>query len=286
MTKTSFRRAGVVFVCLGLGSAGCGSKGESPQAKQESAAAANAGVPDSDATTPAGLNLHQSFADATTQVPPDNAGRPPDTTITGKSVGKLYMQVVANWDNVKFVTPDGKKLAYRAVLETELGNITIQLLPEIAPNHVRSFVGLARAGYYDGLFFDRLVRQMVEDQPETKMEYVEAGCPLGTGQVDQGSIGYWLKPECNAEITHEPGVVGAVHGAEEDVSGCKFYINICKAPIMDGNFTVFGKVVEGFDVAAKIMNAPVRLNDAEYPDGDRPEKPVAIRKVTVLVDGE
>src|SRR5581483_584130 len=183
---------------------------------------------------------HQSFAEATTQTPPESAGRPPDMTITNKSVGKLYTDVVAHWDEVKFVAPDGKKLGYRAVLDTELGPITMQLLPEIAPNHVRSFVGLARAGYYDGLLFERIVRQVAEDQPDTKIEYIEAGCPLGTGQLDQGSIGYWLKPEVNAQVTHDPGVVGAVHGAEEDVSGCKFYINLCKAPLMDGNFTVFG----------------------------------------------
>ena len=66
------------------------------------------------------------------------------------------------------------------------------------------------------------------------------------------------------------------------MSGCKFYINLCKAPILDGNYTVFGKISAGLDVATKIRSAPVRENDPEYPDGDRPVKPVVIRKVTIL----
>src|SRR5436305_1019895 len=80
----------------------------------------------------------------------------------------------------------------------------------------------------------------------------------GTGQIDQGSIGYWLKPEFTTDVTHEPGVVGAVHTAEEDVSGCKFYINLTKAPVLDGNYTVFGKVAAGLEVAAQIRSAPIR----------------------------
>src|SRR5205807_9893984 len=179
-----------------------------------------------------------------------------------------------------------KKIKHPAVLDPEVEPITITLLPEIAPNHVRSFVALARAGYYDGLFFERIIHQVGVEQPDTTIEYIEAGCPLGTGQIDQGSIGYWLKPEFTTDVTHEPGVVGAVHTAEEDVSGCKFYINLCKAPILDGNYTVFGKISAGLDVATKIRSAPIRENDPEYPDGDRPVKPVVIRKVTILAAEE
>lgn len=276
-----------VAICLALALGGCGRKDEparvTPETTATPAAANTTSTEASVASESAGPGLQQSFADATTQFPPLGSARPPDVTMTNKSVGKLYTEVVAHWDEVKFIAPGGKNLDYRAVLDTELGPITIQLLPRVAPNHVRSFVGLARAGYFDGLLFDRLIRQVAEDEPNTKIEYIEAGCPLGTGQVDQAGIGYWLKPEFSAQISHEPGVVGAVHAAEEDVSACKFYINMCKAPIMDGNFTIFGKVIEGFDVATKIMSAPVRDNDPEYPDGDRPQKPIVIRKATILI---
>lgn len=281
MLRTGWR-CQMAWMTLSLALAGCGHKDQSAKAE---AAAGIAPAPAAEAPK-LDPRLHQSFADATTKEPPDGIGRPPDTTLTGKSTGKIYTEVVARWDDVKFTTADGKKITYRAQLDTELGPIQIELLPEIAPNHVRSFVALARAGYFDGLIFERVVRQLVFDtagaKPETKIEYIEGGCPLGTGQVDQGSIGYWLKPEFNAQILHEPGVVGAVHMGEEDVSGCKFYINLCKAPILDGTYTIFGKVTAGLDVATQVMNAPVRQNDLEFPDADRPVKPVVIRKVTIL----
>lgn len=294
MVNRASRGGWTLVVCLALAVAGCGRKDEPAIATAETTATSSgAGAPEGAATATtaaetgdAARKLHQSFADATTKLPPESSGRPPDMTMTNKSVGKLYTEVVTHWDEIKYIDGGGKKLGYRAVLDTELGAITIQLLPDVAPNHVRSFVAMARASYYDGLLFERIVRQVAVDQPDTKIEYIEAGCPLGTGQIDQGSIGYWLKPEFSTQITHDPGVVGAVHNAEEDVSACKFYINLCKAPIMDGNFSVFGKITDGLDVAAKIMNAPVRENDPEYPDGDRPQKPVVIKKVTILVSNE
>jgi cyclophilin family peptidyl-prolyl cis-trans isomerase len=108
---------------------------------------------------------------------------------------------------------------------------------------------------------------------------LEGGCPLGTGDLGVGSIGYWLKPEFNKEA-HEEGTGGACHGEEPDTAACRFYITLSKAPFLNGNFTVFGKVTQGLDIARKIFWLPVR-NDPEYPEGDRPEKPVVIRKVTI-----
>ena len=227
--------------------------------------------------------LHQSFADATIVDPPGEWLRPPDLTMTHKSVGKLYTEVVRRWDDIRFVSPSGKRLAYRALLDTEMGPIEIALRPDWAPNHVRSFVALARAGYYDGLVFERTVHEEVDGRPDARVEIIEAGCPMGTGEPGYGSIGYWLKPEFNPDITHDEGVVGACHGEEADTAACKFYINLCKAPFMDGNYTVFGKVTQGLNVARKILSLPVR-NDAESPEGDRPVKPVVIYKVTITAE--
>lgn len=221
--------------------------------------------------------LNQSFAEATRSDPPSNWHRPPDVTITGKSVGKLYTEVVGLWESIRFVTESGKRMTYVATLETELGPIQITFLPEVAPNHVRNFVALAKVGFYDGLVFQRTIHEKPEDQPE--LELIEAGCPLGTGEIGHGSIGYWLKPEFNTEA-HIEGTVGACHGEEVDTAGCKFYITLTKAPYLDKNFTVFGRVTGGLDVARRIAALPVR-NDAEFPEGDRPEKPVVIRRVVI-----
>jgi peptidyl-prolyl cis-trans isomerase B (cyclophilin B) len=215
-----------------------------------------------------------SFAEAVTENSPDDQQPPPDRTLNGHSSGKLRVEVQRQWEQVQFTAPSGKKLSYRAVLNTDMGTVAIALRPEVAPNHVRNFVALARARYYDGLLFEQVLQQE-GDSPDVKLELVEAGCPLGTGEPGIGHLGYWLRPEFNAEVKHEEGTVGACLTGGPDTGACRFYITLSKAPVMDGNFTVFGKVTQGLDVVRTIARQP-------RPDGSlRPHKPAVIQKVTV-----
>jgi peptidyl-prolyl cis-trans isomerase B (cyclophilin B) len=197
--------------------------------------------------------------------------------MTGKSVGKLYTEVKNHWDDIRFVSPAGKPLAFWATLETEIGEIEITLLPDHAPNHVRNFIALSQGGYFDGLVFERTIH---EEGGDGKLELIEAGCPVGTGEAGYGSIGYWMKPEIDSAMLHEDGTVGASHGEGKDTAACKFYITLNKCPFMDGEYSVFGKVTQGLGVARKILSLPVR-DDSEFPEGDRPVKPIVIRKVTI-----
>jgi peptidyl-prolyl cis-trans isomerase B (cyclophilin B) len=142
---------------------------------------------------------------------------------------------------------------------------------------VRNFVALARAGYYDGLEFDRTVREELEGAKGNYFEYLEAGCPLGTGEPGYGSIGYWMKPELSDKVKHTEGIVGAWHGEDLETAGCKFYITLSEAPWMDGNWTVFGKITRGLDVARTILRRPTRNDELK----DRPVEPVVIRSVTI-----
>jgi cyclophilin family peptidyl-prolyl cis-trans isomerase len=251
------------------------------------AAAATAKEEKKQATSPVEARFRQSFADATRKDPlPD--WNPPATTAAGKSVGTLYDQVQKSWDAISFVNDDGKRIVYHAVLDTEEGAIDIELRPDWAPNHVRNFIALARAGYYDGLEFDRVVDQ-ASKKSNDKVELIEGGAPQALTD-DQDGIGYWLKDEFNPKLPHEEGVVGASHGDEADSAACKFYVMLCKAPRLDGNYTVFGKVAHGLDVARKIKERPVQKNDdnntGEYEDdligGDyHMTKGVVIKKVTI-----
>ena len=229
--------------------------------------------------------LTKSFADATRQDPPGN-WEPIDTTLTGKSVGKLYTEVKALWDSTLLVADNGKRLAHKATLETDEGRIEITLRPDWAPNHVRNFLALCKAGYYDGLVFELIHREASEDQPDVRFESIEAGCPKGTGATGSGSIGYWLKSEFNKDVKHEEGIVGAIHEIEADTAACRFYITLGITPSaaarLDGNFTVFGKVTQGLDVARKILTQPAK--QSEETAGDiyfRPQKLVVIQKVTI-----
>ncbi len=231
---------------------------------------------------------HEPFDKATRggDDPPPNSNPPPAKTVSGKSVYKIYKEVLGLWDTIRFTTPDGKRLHYSATVETDLGDIEIDLRPDLAPNHVRNFVALARAGYYDDLFFDRIVHEEAEVEPGKVqvLDTIEAGCPLGTGEPGNGSIGYWLKaefPKADAQVSHEPGAVGACHGIEPDTAACRFYITLCDAPFLDGNFTVFGKVTRGLDVARKISQQPIREYEEDVAGSHRPDKPIRIKKVVI-----
>jgi peptidyl-prolyl cis-trans isomerase B (cyclophilin B) len=277
---------GLVGVVFGAGLFGC-RNWMKPARKPAAAAPATA---KDEGKKPGGgpveARFRQSFADATRKDPLGD-WNPPATTAAGKSVGTLYDQVQKSWDAVHFVSDEGKRIVYHAVLDTEEGTIDIELRPDWAPNHVRNFVALAQAGYYDGLEFDRVVNQ-ASKKSNDKVELIEGGGPLGLAD-DQDGIGYWLKDEFNAKLPHEEGVVGASHGDEADSAACKFYVMLCKSPRLDGNYTVFGKVAQGLDVARKMKEKPVQKNDdnnaVEDDDlvgGDyHMMKGVVIKKVTI-----
>lgn len=275
----------------GLLAAGCGKKPADEQAGNNPPPQV-APAPATPATPPAAGTAehtpvvgheaqHMSFADATRKDAPEGM-RPPDTTLTKKSTAQLFEQVVKSWDTIKFVNPEGKKLAYTAVVKTAMGTVEIELKPEWAPNHVRNFIALAKAGYYDGLCFDRILQDESDVEQGTQFMEIEAGCALGTGQPGADSIGYWLLPESHAEAKHEVGSVGACRGVEKDTAACKFYVSLCKAQYLDVHYTVFGKVTQGLDVARKIFLQPTVIHEDD-PDGSRrPVKPVTIESVTIV----
>src|SRR5262249_11772799 len=234
---------------------------------------------------PALAFLHQPFSQAVRPEPPSGPNvLPPTTTISGKSVGKLYLDVQKLWPTIHFADANGKELRYTAQIETDQGTIAIDLLGDIAPNHVRSFVALARVGYYDGLRFEtRTGTPNVGFPPHS----IAGGSPAGDGN-DLGGIGYWLnseilKPDLAAKrgIKHEPGTVGAVPGYEQPDSGsCRFYICLGDAPVWDGDYTILGKVARGLEVARALFTTDVqddKISPATF------IKPAAIRRVTISV---
>ncbi len=222
----------------------------------------------------------------TSEDPPDSMRQPADTTITGMSIGKLYSDVEKLWPTIRYVNnADGQRIDYTARIETDLGHFTIALRPDLAPNHVRNFIALARLGYYNGLTFERIRDEKPEDgSPGNTLQTLEGGCPLGTGDPYSGHLGYWLRdefPKPEAKVTHEAGTVGACHGGEADTACCRFYITLGPAPFLDGSYTVFGKITQGLDVATKIFNQPSLITEEDVDGTRRPQSPVIIRKVTI-----
>jgi peptidyl-prolyl cis-trans isomerase B (cyclophilin B) len=209
--------------------------------------------------------------------PPEKEMRPPEFTHTGRHAVKIF-ETIANglWDQVAFTDDARKPIRYQAIIATELGDIHLDLYGDAAPNHVRSFVCLAKSGYYDGMTFYRSVQRKVEDND---IAFIETGCPRGGGDNGSGSIGYWLRQEITTKLTHEEGVLGACRGEDPNSASCRFYLMAAAAPIMDGEFTIFGKVTRGLDVVRTINKREVR-------DFDMLAKPVLIKSVTIqTIDG-
>jgi cyclophilin family peptidyl-prolyl cis-trans isomerase/protein-disulfide isomerase len=131
----------------------------------------------------------------------------------------------------------GKK--YGAIIHTAKGDITIQLFPGIAPIAVNNFIFLAREGWYDGVSFHRVIENYI----------AQAGDPSGTGY---GSPGYAFKNEISPKLTFDhPGLL-AMANAGPDTNGSQFFITMAPAPNLNGNYTIFGEVINGMDVVENL----------------------------------
>jgi peptidyl-prolyl cis-trans isomerase B (cyclophilin B) len=139
------------------------------------------------------------------------------------------------------------------VLETVKGNIEIETYPEEAPKTVGHILALVKRGFYNGLRFHRAEPNFV----------IQIGDPMTRDMSRQASWGRGNsgKPIGVAEITkkrrHGPGAVGMGHAGSAKDADSQFYITLRDAPSLDGKYTVWGRVIKGLDVAAKIQKTDV-----------------------------
>ncbi len=158
-------------------------------------------------------------------------------------------QVWAKDPNV-VLAAEGKSQAPRAILKTKFGEMEIVFFPELAPKHVESFLNLARKGYFNGTIFHRVIPGfMIQGgDPNTKD-------PSKRQAYGTGGPGYTIPAEFN-KIPHERGIVSAARTADPNSAGSQFFIMVAKSPHLDGQYTVFGEVVKGIEVADKIVSQP------------------------------
>lgn len=155
--------------------------------------------------------------------------------------------------------------AYRAVLETSLGDIAIELTPDKAPMHVRNFLRLASAGVYDGMSFHRVVKGFVVQTGHVPTR----STPLSESQ--QQYVGP-LKAEFNDQ-PHDKGTISMARLDDPDSAETSFFIVTARAQVLDGKYTVFGRVVSGIEVVEKIEAAPV--------NGETPIERIELKRVRV-----
>lgn len=153
-----------------------------------------------------------------------------------------------------------------AIIKTKFGNIELRFFPDVAPNHVKNFIELAKKGFYDGTTFHRVIPGFM----------IQGGDP-NTKDPDKskhgmGGPGYKIKAEFNAK-PHKKGTLSMARAADPDSAGSQFFICVANTPFLDGQYTVFGEVVSGIEVVDKIVNQP---RDGRDNPNDRIEMKVGV----------
>jgi len=148
--------------------------------------------------------------------------------------------------------PADPSAKYVASIETDAGTIEVELWPELAPQTVGNFVGLAESGFYDGTVFHRVIRGFM----------IQGGCPRGDGR---GGPGYQFQDEFN-ERKLVRGVL-AMANAGPNTNGSQFFIVTAPAtPHLDGAHTGFGELIAGMDVVDAIEGTPTARGDRPVAD--------------------
>ena len=163
---------------------------------------------------------------------------------------------------------DKGRLIEYACIKTRFGEIILDFFEDHAPVHVKSFKDHVRSRYYDGTIFHRVVPDFVIQggDPNTRLSNRKihgkggaAASFYGIGAKRDSSS--WRLPAELNEIMHERGVVSMARGSNINSAGSQFFICVTDLPNLDGNYTVFGKVLDGMDVVDNIMKVSVDFRD-------------------------
>lgn len=158
---------------------------------------------------------------------------------------------------------DIENKTYQAVIETSAGTIRVNFFPEVAPGHVKNFLGLAKTGFYDNGVFHRVIEGFM----------IQGGCPQGTGY---GGPGYTIDAEFNSTL-HEPGVLSMARSSSPNSAGSQFFICLERVPHLDNQYTAFGKTAD--DESLQVVKT---IGGVETDASDKPKKAVQIKKVSVV----
>lgn len=159
-----------------------------------------------------------------------------------------------------------------AEIHTSAGQINVRFFPDVAPNHVKNFLTLAEQGFYNGTKFHRIIPGfMIQGgDPNTKTGNANT---WGTGGSDKN-----VKAEFSS-IPHKRGILSMARSQSPDSASSQFFIVVADSSFLDNQYTVFGEVTQGMDVADKIVNAPKGAQD-------RPNDPTSITKIVVRAANE
>ena len=187
----------------------------------------------------------------------------------GMTVGLLMLTAWLPAAGVVLAAEGAGGKAPKAVIKTKFGDMEIVFFPDKAPNHVQNLIKLAKSGYYNGTIFHRVIPGfMIQGgDPNTK----DPNKPESYGM---GGPNEKLKSEFN-EMPHRRGIVSMARTNDPNSAGSQFFIVVKDSNFLDGQYTVFGEVVKGMEVADKIVSLP------RNPRNDLPNERV---EITVTVE--
>jgi peptidyl-prolyl cis-trans isomerase B (cyclophilin B) len=155
-----------------------------------------------------------------------------------------------------------------AVIKTSMGTIVFEFLPDVAPKMVDNFKDLAKSGFYNGTTFHRVINTFM----------IQGGDPLSKDNDPSndgtGSGPRKMPAEFSTKYSHVRGMVSTARASDPNSGSCQFFIVVKDSAFLDNQYTIFGRVLEGMDVADAISNVPKDRND-------RPLKNVTMDSVTI-----
>jgi peptidyl-prolyl cis-trans isomerase B (cyclophilin B) len=159
-----------------------------------------------------------------------------------------------------------------ATLQTDMGDITLKFFYDKAPHHVQNFVDLAASGFYDGTMFHRVIPGfMIQGGDPNTKKAEDPTHPYGTGGNVVGGKENRLKAEFN-DTPHKRGILSMARSQDPNSASSQFFIVVKDSNFLDNQYSAFGEVVSGLDVADKIAATPRGAND-------RPNQPIRIKKI-------
>ncbi len=164
-----------------------------------------------------------------------------------------------------------------AVIKTSEGDMVVEFWTDAAPNTIENFKKLARAGFYNGTIFHRIVKAfMIQGGDPNSKD------PSKENRYGEGGPGYKIKAEFN-DHSHERGVISMAREPDPDSAGSQFFICLAPVPRLDHQYTTFGKLIKGDDVLGKIGDTPVSRNSMG--EMSKPTKRVTIEKIDIVPAG-
>ena len=216
----------------------------------------------SQSSAPVSGTAQNDYSTTTSTLPPGEMGATLDDSITPTTTTAAPASTPAATNNT-----NPAKIMH-ATLHTSMGDITVEFLPQYAPNAVANFIKLAQASFYDATKFHRVIKGFMDQggDPLTKDDSKMA-------QWGTGGPGYRFNDEISPSATNVAGTM-AMANSGPNTNGSQFFINAVDNHFLDGKYTVFAKVTAGMDVVTVINNTPTDSSD-------RPTTPVVLKSITL-----